>query len=123
MADYSREGSSPELVLLCDAVRAAYQAATGFGTDHGSQLNELARLISNRTTVFARPNRATEYVVVTPHEIEDGVFQEGGAYLEFSDARQPLLNLAIMPKVLPGLIADIRELMKRADDLVGGAAP
>ena len=96
MADYSREGSSPELVLLSDAARAAYQAATGSGTDNALQLNELARLISNRTTVFARPNLAAEFVVVAPHEIEDGLFQEGGAYLEFSDARQPLLNLAIM---------------------------
>jgi hypothetical protein len=123
MADYSREGSSGDMVLLSDAAYAAYEAATGGGIDKPSQLNDLARLISNRTTVFTRPNLAAEYVVVAPHEIEDGVFREGGAYLEFSDARQPLLNLAIMRKVLPELMADIQELMKRADDLVGGAAP
>jgi hypothetical protein len=123
MADYAREGSSPELVLLSDAAYAAYEAATGAGTDKPSQLNQLARLISKRTTVFTRPSLAAEYAVVAPDEIEDGVFQGGGAYLEYSDARQPLLNLAIMRKVLPKLIADIRELMKRADDLVAGAAP
>jgi hypothetical protein len=123
MADYPREGSNGDMVPLSDAAYAAYEAATGAGTDKPSQLNELARLISKRTSVFTRPNLAAEYVMVAPDEIEEGVFQEGGAYLEFSDARQPLLNLAIMRKVLPKLVADIRELMKRADDLVGGAAP
>jgi hypothetical protein len=117
------ERPSAEMVPLADAVSRAYKAATGAPTDSPSQLNALARFISKRTTVFTRPNAAREYTVVTPAEIEQGDFQQGGALLEFRDAREPLLNLAIMRKVLPQLITDVVEFMKRTDDLVAGAAP
>jgi hypothetical protein len=105
----SMEDFTDPLVPLIDAAHFAYFKVNGQQTDHAGILNRIARLIAENTRVFSRAHGEDDWHLVMPADVAEGALQQGGAYLEFRDARASRGNLAVMRRELPVLLNSLKK--------------
>jgi hypothetical protein len=109
-----RQKEAPsDVISLTAAAALAHNAATGHISDDPALLDQVARVIAERTRVFARRPREPDYRLVLPAEIAQGFIEGGGKYLSFPDQRPNLEELAIRRTALPALLLALADVLKR----------
>jgi hypothetical protein len=103
--------SEDSMVPLFEAAALAFRHANGKHTDDAAMLNKVARIIARHSRLFTRAHDQDHYSLVMPSEVEEGMFQLGGAYLEFPDGRPSLGNLSILRRELSSVLSETRELI------------
>jgi hypothetical protein len=93
-----------EFMGLNQAARHVFHAVSGIKTDNAVRLNNVARMISRHVRIFTRANDREDFALVMPSQIDDGVFQLGGACLEMPAPRPALGNLTILAREFPVLL-------------------
>lgn len=105
------EKNTPDQMISLTAASAlVYHAATNTVTDDTTTLNNIAHVIGARTRLFSRGDDSEAFALVWPAELFEGVMEDGGKCLRFTDGRPTLRNLSILKRDLPQLIEELRKL-------------
>jgi hypothetical protein len=111
-----------EFMGLNEAARHVFHAISGVNTDNAVRLNNVARMISRHVRIFTRANDSEDFALVMPSQMDDGVFQLGGASLKMPAPRPALENLVILAREFP-ILLNVTVTGINKDEWTGGSMP
>ena len=101
------------ILSLASAAIVVYRQATNGEHPDLDVLNYIARMIAMRAPVFACSSaRCSDLRALTPDEVFEGQFEDGGTRISYRDGRKRIASLCMRFEDLPRVIDQIASVYK-----------